>query len=346
MTENQWLMSEDPRAMLLHLGEYSYEEPVYGGITTQSRQRRLASDRQLRLFACAATRQVLRLLTDESGRLAVEAAERYADGLAAPEELRAACARVDRVTDNDRWTADDLAANAADLENIAPHLARYVPSICDWAERYGPAPLLSGAAQAALLRDIVGNPFRPVTLPYAGARGTVNYSPGMPIRLDDDASCPWLTPQVLTLARVAYEERPRRKCEHCGGLGEFEADEFQPGGCCPMCRGAGRIDDGSLDPLALLALADALEEAGAGERCKECHGSGTYTVQATNPGLSAANGYGAATTYSEWRGCRHCGGDYNRKGTGSLPHPLLAHLRSPGPHVRGCHAVDLILGKE
>jgi hypothetical protein len=24
---------------------------------------------------------------------------------------------------------------------------------------------------------------------------------------------------------------------------------------------------------------------------------------------------------------------------------LLAHLRSPGPHVRGCWAVDLILGK-
>jgi hypothetical protein len=25
---------------------------------------------------------------------------------------------------------------------------------------------------------------------------------------------------------------------------------------------------------------------------------------------------------------------------------LLDHLRSPGPHVRGCWAVDLLLGKE
>ena len=25
---------------------------------------------------------------------------------------------------------------------------------------------------------------------------------------------------------------------------------------------------------------------------------------------------------------------------------LLVHLRSPGPHVRGCCAVDLVLGKE
>jgi hypothetical protein len=26
--------------------------------------------------------------------------------------------------------------------------------------------------------------------------------------------------------------------------------------------------------------------------------------------------------------------------------PLLEHLHSPGPHVRGCHAVDAVLGKE
>ena len=25
---------------------------------------------------------------------------------------------------------------------------------------------------------------------------------------------------------------------------------------------------------------------------------------------------------------------------------ILAHCRGPGPHVRGCWAVDLILGKE
>ena len=28
------------------------------------------------------------------------------------------------------------------------------------------------------------------------------------------------------------------------------------------------------------------------------------------------------------------------------PAELVAHLRGPGPHVRGCHVVDLILGKE
>lgn len=35
-----------------------------------------------------------------------------------------------------------------------------------------------------------------------------------------------------------------------------------------------------------------------------------------------------------------------RKGTGRLPHPILAHLREPGPHVRGCHIIDLLTGRE
>jgi hypothetical protein len=33
-------------------------------------------------------------------------------------------------------------------------------------------------------------------------------------------------------------------------------------------------------------------------------------------------------------------------GTGRTPHPLVAHLRSPGPHWRGCWGVDLLTGRE
>ena len=32
--------------------------------------------------------------------------------------------------------------------------------------------------------------------------------------------------------------------------------------------------------------------------------------------------------------------------TGCADADILAHLRSPGPHVRGCWALDLLLGKE
>lgn len=94
------------------------------------------------------------------------------------------------------------------------------------------------------------------------------------------------------------------------------------------------LDSGDLELDRLCVLADALEEAGCvGEQCGECYGSGTY--------------YRLPPTFDMRRllpvkkeFCRECGG------TGSLPHPLLAHLRSPGPHVRGCWAVDRVLGRE
>ena len=31
---------------------------------------------------------------------------------------------------------------------------------------------------------------------------------------------------------------------------------------------------------------------------------------------------------------------------GSADEDLVPHFRNPGPHYRGCHGVDLILGKE
>src|SRR5262245_24989357 len=92
-------------------------------------------------------------------------------------------------------------------------------------------------AQCRLIRDLFGDRFRP-TIPAPACR----------------------TPEVLALARAAYEERA--------------------------------LPSGQLDPDRLAVLADALEEAG----CDRAE--------------------------------------------------LLGHLRGPGPHVRGCWGVDLVLNKE
>lgn len=135
---------------------------------------------------------------------------------------------------------------------------------------------------AALLREIVGNPFRPVTLPLR--RKTEKVGPWL---IDghtvdevftDETYCPWLTPDVLALAHAAHDERP---------------------------------PDGSLDPVRLAVLADALEDAGCDDVYLIGHLRGTEDVPCVS-------------------------GDAMR-----------AVVRVPlrGPHVRGCWAIDLLTGR-
>lgn len=108
----------------------------------------------------------------------------------------------------------------------------------------------------------------------------------------------WLTQDVMNLARAAYEERP--------------------------------YEDGLLDPVNLMVLSDALEEAGCEGTSRECMGCGGHGTL-----MQAAPDRGPAPT------CDYCGGT----GIQRWPHPLLAHLRSPGPHVRGCRWLDLLLDR-
>jgi hypothetical protein len=188
MTESGWLACSYPERMLEYLEGK-------------------ASERKLRLFAVACCRRIWPMLWDP-GRLAVEVSERYADGLASKRELavaRAATAAGDlsaqvateRALDWDR--AAHLAWCAA-REAIRPVAARVAvggawASGCWWPEYL---------AQTALLREIFGNPFRPI-------------APG-------PACLAWNGGAIPQMARAIYEEGRWQDLP-------FLADALEEAGC-------------------------------------------------------------------------------------------------------------------
>ena len=129
MTEQQWLATDDPRAMLAALREVGR-----------------ANDRKLRLFAVAVCRRHWALL-DDGARSAVEVGERYADGNGTPDDLR------------DVWVIDELASSAVEL--FAPQAAEdAIYEATFVANKTGRPGTDEAKAQADLLRCIFGNPFR------------------------------------------------------------------------------------------------------------------------------------------------------------------------------------------
>src|SRR5262245_14513169 len=158
MTEREWLACADPTLMLTELS---------GRV----------SERKLRLFAVACGRHIWPLLPDQRSRSAVEVAERYADGLAGGRELAAAKAAAivatGRSTVNGAWAAYWAVSNnvsgtigntcAAAVEAKARFAVHSVPGTGAERQAAWDAALAVGTSeQASFLREVLGNPFRPV----------------------------------------------------------------------------------------------------------------------------------------------------------------------------------------
>lgn len=142
MNEAQWLACEEPRRMLDYLEVYHKVARTRNG------------RRKLRLFACACCRQLWHLAEYDKGRRAVEVAERYADGLADKAELRAA--RETKEVGRDRlWYAAECAVQEKP-QAATDRMALYMLQ----PERGGMAD--GERIQCALIRELFGNPFRPV----------------------------------------------------------------------------------------------------------------------------------------------------------------------------------------
>lgn len=337
MTESEWLASTDTPAMVDFLAVVGLNGPGWKlpGPTTPSY-------RKSRLFACACVRQAWSILRYESCRDAAKVAEQYADGLATEDERQRAYEVLPRAGSKDYVASGAslvinlLMPNGFRQETVVGEMLHNAVVECkkcggtgqemaspeafdDPPQHLVTCSFCSGGGvvcavgegpcpypvQSHILRDVFRYPFRPVRLVACNCGACV--APGKQHHNGPCAARRLLTPAVRNLAQAAYSER----------------DE----------------ETGCLDSLALQALADALEEAGCPEEveCPECRGSGMV-----NLGLADA-----MCRCSEWdTACRvdAFGLEYNA-GRGRIPHPILAHLRSPGPHVRGCWALDLVLGK-
>jgi hypothetical protein len=211
-----------------------------------------ARDRKLRLFACACCRRIWHVASQGS-REAIEVAERFADRRAKPREL----ASARRAAEALYWHGDgsDLAAWAAlfATDRGAGEAARCAsaavgevmgllaapPGSTLYLPFSGPAECEAAVAaewqgQVDLIRDLFGNPFRPVS--------------------PDPA---WLTPVAVSLAQVAYDERQLPSGHLDPARLAVLADAMKEASCAEAAvldhlRGSGPHLPGCYDPAGVL----------------------------------------------------------------------------------------------
>jgi hypothetical protein len=179
MTEQEWLESTNPGKML------------------QFVQDRMGARKQ-RLFVAACCRRIWNLFPDERQRAAVEAGERFADGDLDEPALREA----QRLASEAPSYGPYYNPSAAALCAVNPALNWHGVALCSvlWAARavalarvQYPSPLrhqearAEHAAHCGLLREVLGNPFRPVAV--------------------DPAWLAWGGGTIPELARGVYEDR-------------------------------------------------------------------------------------------------------------------------------------------
>jgi hypothetical protein len=170
MTEEEWLACPDPWPMLEFL-------------------RGKADKRKFLLFACACERRLWN--QPDCEREKVEVTERFADGKATAADVLAALQDIgiDGVTLSSVTDMDPVAwakYGSRDSAEFAANVAQGRSQVSDDEDEgaWDAAYTAEKAVQPALLRDIFGNPFRPVSI-----------DPG------------WLTSNVIGLAQGIYEDR-------------------------------------------------------------------------------------------------------------------------------------------
>jgi hypothetical protein len=303
VTEAEWLACADPTPMLVFL-------------------RSRASERALRLLACACCRRIWSLLTSPFSKAAVEVAERFADGLASESERRVAFAAAAREAAG--WT------NTCGLVHGAIGTVMSAAVYCVAKEDNLDAEMVAAGGQdVATMTDVI------------------HLDEGVPlvpgIIATRDAA---MAAGAAAIAWIESEERPT------GEADEDTPEESQilvAGKACAALAGLGA---GVGDVVAQREKVEAVEAEMQTRLVLDVFGN-PFHLAVINPAwLTPTVNSLAAAAYEE-RILPSGELDTARlavladalEETGCTNADILSHLRSPGPHVRGCWAVDLILGK-
>jgi hypothetical protein len=202
VTEAEWLDCTDPEAMLLWLRDRAAEGGCFpcGCCRVRCRRRaaRCPAYRKLRLFACACCRRAAHQLTDPVCQKALEALEQYIEGVIDEDSYLKTAAEFDTIRRDPSpkvagpWTALYCALHPLWLgqvdEVFAERRWRMASAISGYAARATGEE--EGVAQSALLRDIVGNPFRPAALDTAVLRWNGDTIPKMAAAIYEERSLP------------------------------------------------------------------------------------------------------------------------------------------------------------
>ncbi len=165
MTEAEWRGCENPTLMLKQM-------------------EKVGSDRKMRLFECACVRRVWHLLNDERLERVLLGMEHFADGLISTQELKPLHELAWELEDDDHTSAQSrcIAYELGLASRVEQPGSPYMDGgpIHSFSGRWSAALAAKGACgqeefertkkverkqQTVLVRDIFGNPFRPVAFP-------------------------------------------------------------------------------------------------------------------------------------------------------------------------------------
>lgn len=255
MTEVDWVRSESPIDLLGFWGQH-------------------LGERKQRLLACAFCRQIWQLIDDDKCRVAVEVAEQAAVGAATPMQLQSAWGEARDVARKASWFPAWMAARSATASASGPITCAVLQRVANCAitaaglsadrdEARDPArsreldrawyasktaardaaSVAARVAQAGLCREVMGNPFRPLS-------GIESASPdGLEFGAKLDSPRAWMAwgnGIIPCLARIIAQDRDWGRLPVLG-------DALEDAGC---------------------PAEDAIRHCRNEERCPECLGSG------------------------------------------------------------------------